>query len=318
MSYTLQHSHQFFQERMAGTLSKQIFHLIDGIEKIIASTACNLLRASSLLIMAFIFAYQVNPVFLLILVIWRFAFIGISLYMSRKLVTLSQDQAVQESVLGGQIIDSLTHAFSVTLFARRGQEINRRDTSFSNYRKVYQKKELYILIMNSIQGALIAIMMAFSTYFLVHLYIRDLVTIGDFALILGLSMETGHMTWYTMSVVDEFNKTLGRCKQSLDSLMIPLEIKDKPNAITLKCDYGQIIFEKVKFHYKGTEPLFENKSIEIKAGQKIGLVGYSGGGKSTFVNLILRLYDVTDGTILIDGQDIRDVTQDSLRANIAK
>ena len=99
--------------------------------------------------------------------------------------------------------------------------------------------------------------------------------------------------------------------------MLPLEILDKPDAVILKCNRGQITFNNVKFHYKGTEPLFQNKSIEIKAGQKVGLVGYSGGGKSTFVNLILRLYDITDGAILIDGQDIRDVTQDSLRSSIA-
>jgi len=100
-------------------------------------------------------------------------------------------------------------------------------------------------------------------------------------------------------------------------LIVSLEIQDKPNAITLNCTQGQITFNQVKFHYKSTEPLFQNKSIEIQAGQKVGLVGYSGSGKSTFVNLILRLYDVTDGAILIDGQDIRDVTQDSLRENIA-
>ena len=130
-------------------------------------------------------------------------------------------------------------------------------------------------------------------------------------------METGHMMWFTMSEVDEFNKAIGRCKQSLMSLMLPLEILDKPNATIMNCTHGKITFNNVKFHYKGTEPLFQNKSIEIKAGQKVGLVGYSGGGKSTFVNLILRLYDVTDGAILIDGQDIRDVTQDSLRGSIA-
>ena len=121
-----------------------------------------------------------------------------------------------------------------------------------------------------------------------------------------------------MSEVDQLNKTIGRCKQSLESLMIPVEIIDKPNAKTLDVSLGSIIFKDVKFNYRGiAEPLFQNKSIEIKSGQKIGLVGYSGGGKSTFVNLILRLYDLTDGAILIDGQDISGVTQDSLRENIA-
>src|SRR5690606_17598976 len=76
-------------------------------------------------------------------------------------------------------------------------------------------------------------------------------------------------------------------------------------------------FDSVKFHYKGAEPLFQNMSVTIEAGQKVGLVGYSGSGKSTFVNLILRLYDITEGGIRIDGQDIRDVTQASLRASIA-
>ncbi len=130
-------------------------------------------------------------------------------------------------------------------------------------------------------------------------------------------MELGHMLWYTMSRVDDFNQAYGKCKQSLIALMIPLEIQDSPHAISLKCEHGKITFNKVKFHYKGTEPLFQNKSIEIKAGQKVGLVGYSGSGKSTFVNLILRLYDITDGEILIDDQDIRNCTQDSLRDNIA-
>jgi ATP-binding cassette subfamily B protein len=159
--------------------------------------------------------------------------------------------------------------------------------------------------------------MGFSSYFLVHLYSKNLVTAGDFALIMGLSMETAYMIWFTMSEVEEFNTAVGKCKQSMTSLMVPLEIEDKPGAAVLQCKYGQIAFEDVKFHYKGTNALFQNMSIEIKGGQKVGLVGYSGGGKTTFVNLLLRLYDITDGAILIDGQNISDVTQDSLRASIA-
>lgn len=313
----LQQSQQFFQERMAGAVSKQIMHLIDGIERVISSSACNIFRAASLLLMAFIFAYWVNPIFFAILLLWSFCFFGVSIFMSKKLTYLAENQAAKESILGGQIIDSLTHSSSVNLFARRAYEIARREDSLSDYRNAYQKKEIYSLIMHSIQGGLIAIMTAFSIFFLVYLYGKNLVTMGDFALILGLSMETGYMMWFTMSQVDEFNKIVGRCKQSLGALMLPLEIVDKPNATALKCTRGQITFDNVKFHYKGTQALFQNKSIEIGAGQKVGLVGYSGGGKSTFVNLILRLYDVTDGAILIDGQDIRDVTQDSLRSCIA-
>jgi ATP-binding cassette subfamily B protein len=237
--------------------------------------------------------------------------------MSRKLVMLADSQAAAESIVVGELVDSLSNHNNVRIFSRKSFENSRMAPFFEKQQKAYTATYFYSLIMHSIQGGLIAIMMACSCYFLVYLYSKNLVTIGDFALILGLSMETGHMMWFTMSEVDEFNKAVGRCKQSLMSLMLPLEILDKPNATAMNCTHGKITFNNVKFHYKGTEPLFQNKSIEIKAGQKVGLVGYSGGGKSTFVNLILRLYDVTDGAILIDGQDIRDVTQDSLRGFIA-
>ena len=237
--------------------------------------------------------------------------------MSKKLVSLSDAQASSESIVIGELVDSLSNHSNVRIFSRMSYENLRMIPFLRKQQKAYTATYLYSLIMHAIQGGLIAIMMACSCYFLVYLYSKHLVTIGDFALILGLSMETGHMMWFTMSEVDEFNKAVGRCKQSLMSLMLPLDIQDKQGATILTCDRGQITFDNVKFHYKGTEPLFQNKSIEIKAGQKVGLVGYSGGGKSTFVNLILRLYDVTDGAIVIDGQDIRDVTQDSLCKSIA-
>jgi ATP-binding cassette subfamily B protein len=130
-------------------------------------------------------------------------------------------------------------------------------------------------------------------------------------------MEVAYVTWFTMSQVDEFHQAVGKCKQSLSYLIIPHEIKDKEDAQNLLMTKGQIHFSNVKFHYKGTEPLFQKKSVSIDGGQKVGLVGYSGSGKSTFVNLILRLYDVTEGHIFIDSQDIRDVTQESLHKQIA-
>ena len=267
--------------------------------------------------MGFIAAYFVNPIFSIILITWFIFFAGSSIFMSKKLVSLSDAQAKEESIVVGELVDSLSNHTNVRIFARKVYENSRMVTFFDRQQKAYTATYMYSTILSCIQGGLIAVMMGCSTFFLVYLYGKGLVTIGDFALILGLSMELGHMMWYTMSEVDEFNKAVGRCKQSLISLMIPLEITNKPNATELNCTNGQITFKNVKFHYKGTEPLFENKSIEIRAGQKVGLVGYSGGGKSTFVNLILRFYDVTDGAILIDEQDIREVTQESLRKNIA-
>ncbi len=316
MDSVLGKSPQFFQDNLSGKISKQITILADGVEKLTGGVATNFLRGSSLLLAAFVASYFVNPIFCFILVTWFVLFASVSILMSKKLVSLSDTQAKTESIVVGELVDSVSNHASIGLFSRKSYEGIRMVPFFMEYKKAYTATHFYALIMHSIQGGLIAIMMGFSTYFLVYLYGKNLVTIGDFALILGLSMETGHMMWFTMSEVDEFNKAVGRCKQSLNSLMIPLEIEDKPNATSLKCSKGQITFTDVKFHYKGTTPLFQNKTVTIESGQKVGLVGYSGGGKSTFVNLILRLYDVADGQIMIDGQDIRDITQDSLRAAI--
>ena len=317
MAHLLNQSHQFFSERLSGTISKQMFHLIDGIEKILSSSCLHLLRAASLLSMAFVFSYQVNHVFCIILLLWSLFFFGLSLRMSKKFTTLSQHQAEKESILGGQIIDSITNAFSVSLFARKDFECTRLAPAHLAYQEAYRSKERYAILMHTIQGGLIAVMMAWSIYFLIYFYDKGMVGIGDFALILGLSMEIVHMMWATMDQVDELKKVVGRCRQSLENLLQSPDIQDRPNAKRLSAHKGHITFNNVTFHYKESLPLFTNLSITIKAGEKVGLVGYSGGGKSTFVNLILRLFDVTDGAILIDGQNIRDVTQNSLRENIA-
>lgn len=317
MDHVLGKSNKFYQDNLSGKISRQITNLADGIEILISRIAPNFLRGASLLLAAFIAAYSVNSIFYFILVVWFIFFASASIMMSRKLISLSDVQAKEESIVIGELVDSLSNQSNVRNFSRKSYENSRMIPFLCNQQKAYTATHFYSFIMHSIQGGLIAIMMASSACFLIYLYSKNLVAIGDFALILGLSMETGHMMWFTMSEVDEFNKAVGRCKQSLISLMIHCEIQDKLDAVSLKCNSGQITFNNVKFHYDGTEPLFQNKSIAIKAGQKVGLVGYSGGGKSTFVNLILRLYDVTDGAILIDDQDICNVTQDSLRAKIA-
>ena len=317
MDYVLGKSPQFYQENLTGKISKQITNLADGIERITSSIVCNFIRGIFLLLTAISAAYFVNPIFCIIIVVWFLLFATISLSMSKKLISLSDAQASSEAIVVGELIDALSNHGNVRIFSRKSYERLRMIPFISNQQQAYSNVYFYSLIMNSIQGGLIAIMMACSCYFLVQLYGQNLVTVGDFALILGLSIDMGHVMWFIMSEIDEFNKAKGRCKQSLNSLMMPLEIMDKPTAGILCCDQGQIVFDRVKFYYNGITPLFNNNSITIKAKQKVGLVGYSGGGKTTFINLILRLYDINEGHILIDGQDIADVTQDSLRKNIS-
>lgn len=315
--FVLGSSHQFFQDNLSGRISSQINTLADNIERILYPISANFIRGLSLLLVAFVSTYYVNPIFFYTLAIWFFAFSSFSIYMSKHLVNLSDIHTNSESIISGQLVDTITNVSNVGIFARRVYEVFRLKDSLLVTKKTFQTKEIFLVKLHSGQGALISIMLGFMIFFLIHLYESHQVSIGDFALILGLSMEVAHITWYTMEQVDEFHQAIGKCKQSLNCLIIEQDIKDIENASDLVVTKGQITFKNVKFHYKGVSPLFQNKSIVIEPGQKVGLVGYSGSGKSTFVNLILRLYEVTDGHIFIDEQDISQCTQDSLRENIS-
>lgn len=315
--YTLQHSHQFFQDKMSGSLSKQIFTFIDGVEKIISSSLVNMLRGSCVLISCFVVSYFVNPLFSVIMLIWFIAFFIVSYKMANHLADLSKVQAETESIIGGQIIDSFTNQSTINLFSKRDYEINRRLPYLNSYVTAYQNKGRYDLKMSFIQATLIALMSLGSVYGLFYFYQRQQISAGDFALIIGLSMELGHMIWWTMFEYAEFNKAVGRCRQGLESLLVPHSVIDQNDATVLKVIKGDIRFQNVHYRYQKAKALFEDTSIHIREGQKVGLVGYSGGGKTTFVNLILRLFDVNDGSILIDDQNIKNVTQESLHENIA-
>ena len=170
--------------------------------------------------------------------------------------------------------------------------------------------------MFTFQGMSFVVYQGVVFYFLINGFKQGIVTTGDFALLLTLNMAIVNDIWALSKDILKASELIGNVGQGLNIALTPLGLTDKPDATELRVTKGQITFDNVTFHYKGSESLFKNKSITIDPGQKVGLVGYSGGGKTTFSNLILRLYDVTDGCITIDGHDIRDVTQDSLRANI--
>lgn len=316
LDISLSNSHQFFQDKLSGRLSNQITKLGDNVERILHLMA-DFLRGGSLLLVAFITAFYVNVMFFVILLIWFMIFTVFSVIKSRVLIHLADNYAKSETLVSGQIVDTISNHSNVRAFAKKEYELLRFNKFLFDNLQSFRKQKLFSIILHSIQGLSIALMMGCAGYFLIYLYKYDLVTIGDFALIFGLTMEVGHMTWYTMLQVDEFNMSVGKCKESLTALMNEPEIQDIENAAILSVKKGKIEFRDVKFHYKGAYPLFYKESATIQAGQKVGLVGYSGSGKTTFVNLILRLYDVTDGTILIDNQDIKSVTQDSLRTVIA-
>jgi ATP-binding cassette subfamily B protein len=314
--YVHRHTHQFFQDHLAGRIASQINTLADNIERMVHDIWRHLVRIVVLLMVALVTLYHVHPQFCYALFIFLFVFSALGLCMSRKMVGFAKAHASAESALAGQLVDSIGNAAQVRIFARRLYEMLYLKQALNVTQQTFQTKEKFAIRLHFVQGLLLSAFLGSMLYFLIVLRTQNQVSIGDFALILGLSVEVGFMIWWSLEQVDELNKCIGKCNQSLSGLFLPLDIVDQPNAPDLKVTQGRIEFLNVQFSYKGNEALFQKKSVVIEPGQKVGLVGYSGSGKSTFVHLILRLYDVSEGQILIDHQDIRGVTQDSLRQNI--
>jgi ATP-binding cassette subfamily B protein len=311
-SYVCKHSHKFFQDNLAGRISKNINALAENMGEILYKISPNVIRGLVMLLGTLLSMYLVNPLFFYGLLCWAIVFGIISWFASKNVRAFANTLAERESLVSGQLVDSVSNNQNIRLFARARYESSYLLKSLMLMKEAFQKKELFRLKFYLLQGFSFTAMLAFMVYTLFTLRIKNLVSIGDFALILGLSVEVGFTIWWVAEQIDSLNNAMGKCKQSINMLFVPLEIQDYPNAKILKVTQGEIVFDSVQFHYKDINPLFQNKSIKIPAGSKTGLVGYSGSGKSTFVNLILRLFDVNSGHIFIDNQDIKQVTQDSL------
>ena len=316
-NYIHNQSQSFFQNSLSGAIANNINILADNIDLISKTIFIRITRGIIQIVVAFIAMYFVYPIFSFALIIWVFTFIFISLKFSRKILTLSDAYAKSQSEVSGRVVDSIANFTNVKIFARKSFESFNLAKSLDIMKKRYENREWFLIKFHYLQGLSITILMGFMLYVLIQLRINGNVTIGDFAFILGLTVYVTEYVWTLTEYVDQINDSAGKCRQALKAIFTPIKVNDKEGAKDLIVLSGKIVFDKVHFQYKDTDPLFQNKSITIKPKQKIGLVGYSGGGKSTFVSLLLRLHDIDSGKILIDGQDIQEITQDSLHESIA-
>ncbi len=302
----------FFQDNLSGSISNNISMLTDSIEKAASVISLRVIRGLVQLSVALVGTYFVHPVFSIALLIWTIGFTSISMLISKKIGRFSRDCAQSQSQISGKIVDSIANFSNVKLFSRKDYESLYLASSLNSMKQKFRDKEWFLIKIYFFQGFSITCLMAFMIYSLAQLKTSNQVTVGDFAFILGISFYVMENVWSFTEQFDQINDIIGKGNQSLKMLFSSIDLKDGFNVKPLLVEEGGIVFENVQFHYKGAEPLFQDKSLVIMPKQKVGLVGYSGSGKSTFVNLILRLYNVTSGRILIDGQDIQNVTQDSL------
>jgi ATP-binding cassette subfamily B protein len=314
-SYLTQHQYQYFQNHFAGNLANKIMDLQAGIINILsiidecAAQICGLM-------IAFITLTLVHPIFASILMCWVIVFVSIAFFFLNPIQNLSLIFAEARSSLMGKIVDSISNIMNMRLFARNQYEhlimSHATKDCIEKDRKMLKK----IVKMRLIGDFSILLFLGGNLWMLGYLYSKGKVSIGDFSFILTLSISIMWNLWYLTGQFVIFSEESGRCEQALTIIDKPIGIKDTDDAKPLKINKASIEFKDVSFHYNQGKSLFKNKNILIPSGQKVGLVGFSGSGKSTLVNLILRLFDVESGEILIDSQNIKHVTQQSLSENI--
>lgn len=315
--YVLGHSHSYFQNNMAGSLAGKITDVSNGIKEIIFISIDRFLCNSfALLAAAFTFA-MVSPILMLILLVWSFFFVGFTLLCSYKIHRLSFISSESRTLGVGRIVDLLINNSIIRLFTKRDFECMLLAKQLEISVKNDQKLRWFILYVNFVQGISFVVMLSACLGFLLWGRQHNIVSIGDFALILSVAITIVELMWGLSKDFVEFSEELGRVSQGLTICNIPYEIFERKDAKDLVVTQGRITFEEVDFWYKGATPLFNNLSVTIEPGQKVGLVGFSGSGKSTFASLLMRLFDINNGQICIDGQNIAEVSLSSLYANIA-
>ena len=247
---------------------------------------------------------------------WLVCYVLLMRYYVPRMGKVAEEQADARSMMTGRVVDSYTNIQTVKLFSHARREAGfARDGMRGFLDTVYAQMRL----VTGLYGMLY--MLNSLCLFLVGavgiwLWLDDAVSVGAIAVALALVLRLWGMSQWIMWELSALFENIGTVQDGINSISMPRLVEDKPGAKDLVVDRGEIRFEDVRFHYGKQKGVIEKLAFTIRPGEKVGLVGRSGAGKSTLVNLLLRFYDIESGRILIDGQDISTVTQDSLRANI--
>ena len=271
----------------------------------------------ALLIASTIF-FTINPWFALLLAGWTLLHIGICLLNAKKCSRLSSEHANTRSFLTGKIVDSFTNIVNVKLFSRKAYECQ----YVGKYQQQERKRHFAALtIIEKIKIVLGISAFTFPgvlmTWYIIYSWQHGLISLGSLVLIFNTSWNIQLLAWMAGLELPNLYKEIGICQQAMSLVNAEHEIKDNKTAQDVKLYDGQIVFENVNFCYNQGKNVFNNLTLAIEAGSKVGLVGFSGSGKSTFVNLLMRFFDINSGIIMIDNHDIKNITLDSLRSQIS-
>lgn len=315
--YVQQHSHSYFQDRLAGTLSNKVLDMVRAFESMFTCVVRTFFPIILNCMIAAALLCTVHWGFGLFVLLWFAIYVAVSISFSRRCVALSDAHSAANSALSGRIVDAFRNIVTVRLFARRTLENELLDEYQNDAVHKAEKEGMALFRLHLFQGTASLMLLSGAVVMYIAMWQQGVVTIGDFTFVTSTVFSLMMFSWWMAEQFTLFFRELGVARQALSIITVAHEVTDAPDAKPLYVDGGSIAFQGVDFCYLEGKSIFDGKNVSLNAGERVGLVGFSGSGKTTFVNLILRYFDVDAGSIAIDGQDIRGVTQSSLRDNIA-
>ncbi|HEF4762161.1 TPA: ABC transporter ATP-binding protein [Pseudomonas putida] len=315
-SYVLKQSLNFFQNDFAGRIAQRIMQTGNSLRDSAVQAVDALWHVLIYAISSLVLFAEADWRLMIPLLTWIAAFIGSLYYFVPRVKDRSVRSSDARSKLMGRIVDGYTNITTLKLFAHTNYEQQYAREAIKEQTEKAQMAGRVVTSMDVVITSLNGLLIVCTTGLALWLWTQSLITVGAIALATGLVIRIVNMSGWIMWVVTGIFENIGMVQDGLQTISQPVSVTDRDQAKPLAVGRGEVRFEDVDFHYGKHSGVIDDLNLTIRPGEKIGLIGPSGAGKSTLVNLLLRLYDVESGRILIDGQNIADVSQESLRERI--
>ncbi|MBV4484106.1 ABC transporter ATP-binding protein/permease [Pseudomonas sp. SWRI153] len=315
-SYVLKQSLNFFQNDFAGRIAQRIMQTGNSLRDSAVQAVDALWHVVIYAISSLVLFAEADWRLMIPLLTWIAAYIGALCYFVPRVKDRSVEASDARSKLMGRIVDGYTNIATLKLFAHTNFEQHYAKEAIEEQTVKAQMAGRVVTSMDVAITAMNGLLIVGTTALALWLWTQSLITVGAIALATGLVIRIVNMSGWIMWVVTGIFENIGMVQDGLRTISQPVSVTDQAQAKPLAVASGEVRFEHVDFHYGKKKGIIGDLNLTIKPGEKIGLIGPSGAGKSTLVNLLLRLYDVEGGRILIDGQNIAEVGQESLRARI--
>lgn len=315
--YLQHHSYRYFSNNFAGALAHRISETAMGVTQTLWSLITEFWPVVIVFSVSITLLYQAHHKLAGFVFIWAVAFVTISYLLAKRAQPHAFRASAARSETTGKVVDSVTNITSAKLFARLKFEREFLDESLHKELKMVRLSNGYSERVRWFQYAAAAVLKAGTLYYALVLWGQGEITVAEFVMAVSLSLSIISEARNLSRRFLEFFEFIGNVANGVHTIISAHELVDVPDAIETRIPNGQIEFRNVDFSYGPDKKIFNQLNVVIPSGQRVGLVGFSGSGKSTFVSCILRLYDPQNGEILIDGMNVRSLTQNALHAQLS-